>query len=158
MRSDVRTRYGKRASEKYDRKRMVKPWWDEQPAIIESLLIGRTVLDAPVGTGRFMDCYKGRDVTGMDISTHMLQKARDRGWESLFQGDIQSMAFPDNHFDCIVSIHYLMHLEPDDFIQAASEMKRVASKAIICDIKVGNKMSGHGCMKYPQSFINDAFD
>jgi len=70
---------------------------------------GRT-LEVGVGTGKNLQYYpENTDLTAIDFSSAMLNKARIRaeelGWTNveLVEEDIQTLTFPDNHFDSITS-------------------------------------------------------
>jgi hypothetical protein len=65
-------------AENYDAKRVGDPKWTVEQQIIERMIGelpgGSEILDVPVGTGRFLDCYiaNGHKFIGMDISGDML--------------------------------------------------------------------------------------
>lgn len=65
----------------YDAKRTADPKWTVEQAIIEGILAelptAATVLDCPVGTGRFLQAYIGNKLQfiGMDISADMLMQS-----------------------------------------------------------------------------------
>jgi phosphatidylethanolamine/phosphatidyl-N-methylethanolamine N-methyltransferase len=91
---------------------------------------GERILEVGVGTGINADLYP-RDcaVTGIDLSTSMLDKARDRvarkGFRNvrLIEMDAADLKFADGSFD-IVYAPYLISVVPDP-LQVAREMKRV---------------------------------
>jgi phosphatidylethanolamine/phosphatidyl-N-methylethanolamine N-methyltransferase len=83
-----------------------------------------------VGTGINLSLYPKRcTVTGIDFSSSMLEKARDRvsrmGLRSLrlLQMDAADLKFSDNSFD-IVYAPYLISVVPDP-VKVACEMRRV---------------------------------
>jgi len=60
----------------YEEKRRKYPEWPHEHAAVARLLRdAQTVLDAPVGTGRFAPLYVGRRVVGLDASRDMLDLA-----------------------------------------------------------------------------------
>jgi len=65
-------------AEGYDDKRKADPKWTIEQAIIEDMIAelpeGSEILDCPVGTGRFLECYVANKLNfiGMDISGDML--------------------------------------------------------------------------------------
>jgi SAM-dependent methyltransferase len=69
----------------------------------------KRILDAGVGTARFAKPLQdiGFDVIGIDISKRMLAKARGKGAENLFRGDLCDMPFRDDTFGTTMSIHVL---------------------------------------------------
>ena len=157
--TDPRTRYSGQAARGYDAIRKSKPFWTRQPNQVKALLVGQSVLDIPVGSGRFIDCYQGMDFKGIDISPDMLELARKRGWQDLEIGDITNIPVADKSFDSVVCVHLMMHLTPDDSPAAAEEMKRVARKAIIVDCHLSSKtlVPKSGVIRYSRKLFNDIF-
>ena len=91
---------------------------------------GERVLEVGVGTGINLSLYpKACAVTGIDFSSSMLEKARDRvarmGLNSLrlLQMDAADLKFSDDAFD-IVYAPYLISVVPDP-VKVAREMRRV---------------------------------
>ena len=78
-------------------------------AVQRTLDPGKRILDAGVGTGRFAKPLQdiGFDVVGIDISKRMLAKAREKGAENLFRGDLCDLPFRDDSFGTTMSIHVL---------------------------------------------------
>lgn len=80
-------------------------------AAVNGLLAGR-VLEVGVGTGLALPMYRSDlSVTGIDLSREMLSKARHKvaelkldNVEALHEMDVQSMSFPDAHFDAAVGM------------------------------------------------------
>ena len=95
-----------------------------------SIAPGTSVLEVGVGTGINLSMYpRDCQVTGIDFSASMLEKARERKWKKelanvrLLQMDAADLKFPDNSFD-IVYAPYLISVVPDP-VQVAQEMRRV---------------------------------
>lgn len=67
------------------------------------------ILDAGVGTGRFAAPLqaKGLRIVGVDISARMLEKAREKRVQNLFQADLCALPFRDRRFSDTISIHVL---------------------------------------------------
>lgn len=91
---------------------------------------GDRLLEVGVGTGINAVMYpKFVDVTGIDFSSSMLEKARERVLRKgmtnirLLQMDAQDIKFEDDTFD-IVYAPYLISVVPDP-LQVAREMRRV---------------------------------
>jgi phosphatidylethanolamine/phosphatidyl-N-methylethanolamine N-methyltransferase len=91
---------------------------------------GDRVLEVGVGTGINTSLYpRGCHVTGIDLSSSMLEKARERvsreGLQNvrLFEMDAANMNFADDGFD-IVYAPYLVSVVPDP-VQVVREMRRV---------------------------------
>ena len=94
---------------------------------------GKSVLEVGVGTGINLSLYPSAcTVTGIDLSTHMLEKARERIVGKALRNcrvaemDAAAMKFPDESFD-IVYAPYLISVVPDP-VKVAQEMKRVCRK------------------------------
>jgi phosphatidylethanolamine/phosphatidyl-N-methylethanolamine N-methyltransferase len=91
---------------------------------------GERVLEVGVGTGINLSLYpRQATVTGIDFSSSMLEKARERaarkGLRSmrLLQMDAADLKFADDSFD-IVYAPYLISVVPDP-VKVAKEMRRV---------------------------------
>lgn len=99
-------------------------------AQIASAREGR-VLEIGVGTGLTLPFYRrDHDVSGIDISEEMLERARARVEEDnlthvreLEVMDIEQLAYPDSSFDTIVAA-YVMSVVPD-VDKALAEIERV---------------------------------
>jgi ubiquinone/menaquinone biosynthesis C-methylase UbiE len=120
----------------YDRDREVEPLWHAENAYVESLvrrLEPISVLDVPVGTGRFLDLYGEARVEGVDLSYAMLAEASTRVAASrhaqvtLRQGSVTSLPFADRSFDLVVCWRLLHLLPPDMLRPALAEMARVCN-------------------------------
>jgi phosphatidylethanolamine/phosphatidyl-N-methylethanolamine N-methyltransferase len=91
---------------------------------------GERVLEVGVGTGINLSLYpREAAVTGIDFSSSMLEKARERAARKgaapvrLLQMDAADLKFVDGAFD-IVYAPYLISVVPDP-IKVATEMRRV---------------------------------
>ncbi len=91
---------------------------------------GDRVLEVGVGTGINLPLYPSTcSVVGVDLSLHMLEKARERVFDKglrncrVLEMDAASMSFPDESFD-IVYAPYLISVVPDP-VKVAQEMKRL---------------------------------
>jgi phosphatidylethanolamine/phosphatidyl-N-methylethanolamine N-methyltransferase len=92
---------------------------------------GERVLEVGVGTGINLSLYpKDCSITGIDFSSSMLEKARERAARKdvphsvrLLQMDAADLKFADDRFD-IVYAPYLISVVPDP-VRVAQEMRRV---------------------------------
>lgn len=91
---------------------------------------GDRILEVGVGTGINTSLYpRNCHVTGVDLSSSMLEKARERVAREglpnvrLFEMDAQNLTFGDGTFD-IVYAPYLVSVVPDP-VAVAREMRRV---------------------------------
>jgi phosphatidylethanolamine/phosphatidyl-N-methylethanolamine N-methyltransferase len=92
---------------------------------------GEKILEVGVGTGLSLPLYpKDVNVTGIDISPEMLEKARARRTRDALDHvsdlrvmDAESMQFPDNHFDKVVAMYVVpVVTSPANLVE---EMRRV---------------------------------
>ena len=89
------------------------------------------LLEVGVGTGLALRHYGPHlRVTGIDLSTEMLELARKRvkksghsNIEALLEMDATSLAFPDNHFDIVVA-SYVLTVVPNP-VEVIHELARV---------------------------------
>lgn len=89
------------------------------------------VLEIGVGTGLSLDRYHTHlDITGIDVSPDMLDKAREKVAEKglthvtrISEMDARTLAFPDDHFDTVVAM-YLVSVVPEPE-RVLAEMARV---------------------------------
>ena len=102
-------------------------------AVIQSLGLhaGARILEVGVGTGLSLPLYPSDvRVTGIDVSSEMLQKARERVQrqrlqqvQALVEMDAEAMSFADQSFDMVVAM-YVASVVPHP-IQLVTEMRRV---------------------------------
>jgi len=102
----------------------------------------RTILDLPCGTGRFTGhlARDGYDVVGSDIAMEMMRVAarqlagtpRIRGY---VRADAESLPLADNAIDCVVSIRFLLHIDPATRVAIVREMARVSTRWLILDYR-----------------------
>lgn len=98
------------------------------------------VLEVGVGTGLSLPHYKpSLQVTGIDFSAEMLEKARERvaregvgNIEALRQMDARSLDFPDDHFDTVVAMHVLSVVpEPERVMSEIARVVKPGGKVVI---------------------------
>ena len=93
--------------------------------------LGGALLDAGVGNGRNFPFYPdGSEVTGIDLSPAMLERARRRKAKlgtavRLRQMNVMNMDFADDSFDVVVSTFLFCVLEPAQQQPALEELRRV---------------------------------
>jgi ubiquinone/menaquinone biosynthesis C-methylase UbiE len=127
----------KEISRKYDRIARWYDWVEGVPDVLgvsrlrRSLLkrASKQVLEIAVGTGKNLQFYPSDcRITAMDVSSEMLNVARKRAVKSSMDvsfllGDAETLPFPDNSFDTVVSS--LTSCTFADPLAALGEMKRV---------------------------------
>jgi len=133
-------KYSSDMCDSYEEQRIYTPQWLNEQSIVENFLkqfpAKTTVLDIPVGKGRFLEFYarSGFVVTGIDISDSMLKSAKEKNDSPeicLQIGDVFCLKYPDNTFDVSVCIRFMNWINEKDFELAFSELARVTKKAII---------------------------
>ncbi len=93
---------------------------------------GPNVLEVGVGTGKNMPYYpEGVSITGIDLTPGMLVRAEKKAAElnldvQLKLGDIQTLDFPDDHFDDIVATFVFCSV-PNPVL-GLSNMRRMAKE------------------------------
>lgn len=110
-------------------------FYPRQKHVINSMGImpGNRVLDVGVGTGLSLPLYPRHcEVTGVDLSAEMLEKARKKINKyrfhhiSLREMDASNLEFDDNTFDHVIAT-FVISVVPDP-VKVISEMKRVCKK------------------------------
>lgn len=134
-------------AEHYDQRRAGKKKWRNERAAVqhltEALTDGSSLLDVPIGTGRFLPIYKDKRLTviGADASVDMLQQARKTADEigideiRLLHGNIFELPFGEGEFDTVLCIRFLNWLDRSDMQAAIRELNRVSRKSIILGIR-----------------------
>ena len=132
--------YQGREAGSYDRDRAIEPLWHVENAFVGDLLRRNRIeslLDMPVGTGRFFDLYPRCEVVGVDLSEHMLAQAATRAGESaavsirLLRASATALPLGDAQFDLVLCWRFL-HLLPAEVLPTVfAEMKRVC-RGTIC--------------------------
>jgi hypothetical protein len=124
----------------YEAIRARQPEWHAEQACVDrwlqALPVGSTtILDAPVGTGRFLSCYaaQGLRCVGVDCSADMLAEARRKGTgAALIRGDLR--ALPLQAVDVAVCMRFANWLSPVALQIALYELARVAQREILIGI------------------------
>lgn len=144
MSYDGYSKYGLGEASEYDAVRESEPLWHAENGFVERFFSTRRVtrvLDAPVGTGRFLPYYRHvGQVVGIDVSPDMLAQSRRRIEASglrgieLAQGDIFHLGYPDRHFDVTVSWRFLHLLPRHLLVPALSELARVTAGELLVQL------------------------
>jgi ubiquinone/menaquinone biosynthesis C-methylase UbiE len=124
-------------------RRNVRKWRAIERALALAPGIER-VLDLPCGTGRFTGSLArtGLLVAGADISIDMMRRAAttptDTGAGRIagyVDADAEALPFADGAFDCVVSIRFMMHVDPATRHRMLREFRRVAARWAIVDYR-----------------------
>ena len=103
----------------------------------------KTVVDLPCGTGRFTGhlARAGYEVIGSDISIEMMQQAaaldsvRHQNIKGYVRADAEALPFKTKSTDCLMSIRFLFHVDPDTRRRMLREFGRVSRRWIIADYR-----------------------
>jgi len=103
----------------------------------------KTVIDLPCGTGRFTGhlARAGYAVIGSDISVEMMQQAatlasvRHENIKGYVRADAEALPFKSKCTDCLMSIRFLFHVDPDTRRRMLREFGRVSRRWIIADYR-----------------------
>ena len=123
------------------RRRNARKWKMIERALTHAGTI-RTILDLPCGTGRFTGhlARAGYDVVGSDIAMEMMQVAANQlaGTPRLHgyvRADAERLPLADGTIDCVMSIRFLLHIDPATRISIIREMARVSTRWLILDYR-----------------------
>ena len=115
-------------------------------------LPGQRILEVGVGTGLSLPYFRpDAEVTGVDVSTEMLARARKRvarqrlhQVKNLVEMDAENLSFEDNAFDAVLAL-YVASVVPNP-ARFAAEMRRVCRPG--GTIVVVNHFMSHGPMRH----------
>ena len=152
----ARSAYQGNTAAQYDRKRSKRKKWKREIAAIRTLAAqfepGTSILDIPVGTGRFLEFYNGgkHTVYGIDVSPDMLNQAKvkalalggknDRNDVYLVIGEAEHIPMRDKCIDYVVCIRMLNWVTKPIFKDIIKEYHRVARKGIIVGFRCRQTM------------------
>lgn len=139
-------RYTDNTARHYDRDRTDDRKWHNEQAAMNALLSlipeGASLIDIPVGTGRFFDLYKKYSlrVTGMDISADMREQARQKALThdfsvTLKHGDIRNIDAENHSVDVALCIRFLNWVKSEDLVPILGELKRISKKYVLVGLR-----------------------
>ena len=141
---ELSKRYFGRMAEDYDGRANSALWRREQAAVdaaLGTLPAGSSILDVPVGTGRFLESYGryGLRPTGIDISGDMLAVAAARASAlglpvTLRQGDIRELPLPGGSHDTAVCMRLAHWINSGDLERVVRELARVSRRSVIIGV------------------------
>jgi ubiquinone/menaquinone biosynthesis C-methylase UbiE len=102
-----------------------------------------TIVDLPCGTGRFTGhlARAGFQVVGSDISMEMMQQAaklpsvQHANIAGYVRADAEALPFAAKSVDCLMSIRFLFHVDPQTRRRMLREFGRVSRRWIIADYR-----------------------
>jgi ubiquinone/menaquinone biosynthesis C-methylase UbiE len=107
----------------------------------------RSILDLPCGTGRFTGALarEGFEIVGSDISMEMLHKAaategaspagRTAAIRGYVQANAEHLPLRNDSLDCVVSIRFMMHVDPATRVRMLREFHRVSRRWVVVDYR-----------------------
>ena len=103
----------------------------------------KTIVDLPCGTGRFTGnlARAGYTVVGSDISVEMMQQAaklesvKHENIQGYVRADAEALPFLTKSTDCLMSIRFLFHVDPDTRRRMLREFGRVSRRWVIADYR-----------------------
>src|SRR3990167_3315611 len=131
----------------YDAKREKQVKWHAETRIMRELLAdlprGTSVVDVPVGTGRFIPLYEelGFRVLGLDISEDMLREAAQKAKSDdtyLRVGNAIELDLPDNTCDVAVCIRLFRWITLEEVVKVLQGLQRIATKRVIFNARVAH--------------------
>lgn len=135
--ADVAAHWRKTGGNPFQTPEALKAHEDGTAALIHSYLTeGSSILDAGCGIGDLMLRLAAYEVQGCDISTPLLEVARERGL-TVTRAFIEELPFADETFDCVVTCDVLEHVL--DLNAALRELLRVLKPAGLFVMRVPNE-------------------
>lgn len=139
--------YVNKVAKNYDHERVGQGKWAQEQLAMEKLIAhiaeGSTLVDIPVGTGRFFSLYKSKNlnVTGLDVSKDMLAEAKEKAKKEelnnvTFQVEnILNISLTDKSVNTCVCIRFLNWLDWPLVEKAFSEIYRVSDQYMIVGLR-----------------------
>jgi ubiquinone/menaquinone biosynthesis C-methylase UbiE len=126
----------------YEQRRVGKVKWQRENRAVDTLVAelpsDATVLDVPIGTGRFLEFYQryGLRAVGVDISRDMLELARKRADEiglevRLYEASVAELPLPSGSVDTTVCVRLVYSFSMAEIESVLRELARVTSGRII---------------------------
>lgn len=160
------TKYLGGIAEGYLHRRENHPTWAWEQAQVERFVQSRpsglTVLDVPLGTGRYVPIYlqRGWRVLGCDISADMVSEAeRSLGPESFRQCDVrvapaERLPWMDHSIDVIVSSRFIQWLpELRHVDRVIGEFSRVGAGQLFLQLRIPGEPRQKPMAEGPFSFV-----
>ena len=125
-----------RIADVYDDTRL--PLHEEELSILVNALKTRnchSLLEIGVGTGRVSKplSESSFDMIGIDLSTQMISRAKQKGLWNLIIADTYFLPFMDDPFDAAILVH-VVHLLPDP-VMALAEIGRVVKNSVMAIVR-----------------------
>lgn len=106
--------------------------WPHVKQFLDKFPPNSTILDIGCGNGKNMLYGNERlKMFGLEQSQALCDICTERGL-NVVQGSALKLPFPDNHFDGIIMIAVIHHIDPKEHILALNEIKRVLKQNGTC--------------------------
>ena len=136
MRREIINKILRETEEGYDRmadkfSHTRKKFWGELAFIRDYLSEGDRMLDYGCGNGRLWEILPDYKInyTGVDVSEKLIGLAKEKypqHSESFFKiSSLGSLAFPDNFFNCVISVAVFHHFPKEYARDVAQELKKI---------------------------------
>jgi ubiquinone/menaquinone biosynthesis C-methylase UbiE len=144
----TRRKYRGKTASGYEAKRKPQRRWAEENRLVDEMTADlprrSRLLDAPVGTGRFLPLWELRGFRwlGVDASEEMLALARRKrasARNELVEGDVTALDLESGALDCAVCVRFLDLVDQDTMRRAVRELHRVlrAGGRFVLTIRLG---------------------
>ena len=151
----ARSRYQGAVAKDYLEGRVHDPRWQREQDVIEAFLqglpAGSTIVDLPLGTGRFVEFYAafGHTVYGVDVSRDMVAQARreaatHQGSLVPVLGEAERIPLRDGAVDNVVCVRFLNWVPLPVATRILSEFHRIARKKVLVHIRTKEPLDGPG--------------
>ena len=142
--SGRRSYFGETA-ENYEQDRVAEPIWQKEQDFVRGYVTnlpkGSSLIDVPLGTGRFIHLYRqyGLAAHGADVSSDMIRSVRSRGVPSspappMTVADAVALPYPDLSFDYLICWR-LFHLTPKKLMnRIVKELARVTRRELVFQV------------------------
>lgn len=142
----------------YDAQRQGATWDWEHDFVRANLGNAETVIDVPVGTGRFLPLYQeaGIEAIGLDVSADMLALASKKGYGEISKGDILNLNIKA---DLAVVFRMMMWLKIDECKTALDNLHKCVPRVLL-SVQLGKPKTGGTIVHAEHEFMAllDAWD
>jgi ubiquinone/menaquinone biosynthesis C-methylase UbiE len=144
--ADVAMKYTGALADQYERRRTGSPKWQFEQRAVEEFVqeFSGTVLDVPLGTGRFLGAYArhGLCVHGVDTSADMLAIATRNGAVNVTIGNILALDIADGAVDAVVCTRMLNWFTAAEMATALAEVARVSRRWVVVSLATADVAHG----------------
>ncbi|MBU1863741.1 MAG: methyltransferase domain-containing protein [Candidatus Omnitrophica bacterium] len=163
MTYQAKAKYIGDVASQYDQKRASNIKWKHELEAVQTIVAqfdgAQSILDVPLGTGRFLECYE-RDqhtVVGLDISSDMLLQAKTKlkfnhaDYSSsvhMIVGEAEKLPLGNKSIDYVVCIRLLNWVSEQILKDIIGEFSRVARKGMVIGVRLQHPMKAFDFFKF----------